>query len=277
MVNLAYHTARLRANTVKKLYRAMLPNIVDRLLLQTQTVPVIVYAFSCERDLAEQVANIHSFITQVGLPDRFIVVSDGSYTPQSSQLLERIHPCVDVVHFQDIIKKDLPAAVYSFIRKNPFGKKLAIELSLPVQQTTIYTDSDILFFPGAQALVQDILAEDDRPRYLADCLFSLDKRLLTASELALPAVNAGFMILKKPLSWEVALQRLEHLDGEPIGDTEQTIIHLGMHYNQAIALDADKYILQLDDQFRYPDIYANQEIALRHYVNPVRHKFWYHV
>ena len=35
-----------------------------------------------------------------------------------------------------------------------------------------------------------------------------------------------------------------------------------------------KNVLQLDDQFVYSDRYAKPAIALRHYVNPVRHKFW---
>ena len=50
--------------------------------------------------------------------------------------------------------------------------------------------------------------------------------------------------------------------------------HLTMHTNCALPLDDRKYVLQLDDQFVYPDRYAGRDLALRHYVNPVRHKFW---
>ena len=50
--------------------------------------------------------------------------------------------------------------------------------------------------------------------------------------------------------------------------------HLTMHANGARALDSQKFVLQLDDQFVYRDRYASREIVLRHYVNPVRHKFW---
>jgi hypothetical protein len=35
-----------------------------------------------------------------------------------------------------------------------------------------------------------------------------------------------------------------------------------------------KFVLQLDDQFQLADRYASKSIVLRHYVNPVRHKFW---
>ena len=47
-----------------------------------------------------------------------------------------------------------------------------------------------------------------------------------------------------------------------------------MHSNAARPFDPRKFILQLDDQFGYADRYAGPAIALRHYVNPVRHKFW---
>ena len=44
--------------------------------------------------------------------------------------------------------------------------------------------------------------------------------------------------------------------------------------SEVTALDARKYVLQLDDQTIYPDRYAGPDLVLRHYVNPVRHKFW---
>jgi len=50
--------------------------------------------------------------------------------------------------------------------------------------------------------------------------------------------------------------------------------HLTMHANAAHPFDPQKFLLQLDDQFVYPDHYAGPALALRHYVNPVRHKFW---
>jgi len=51
---------------------------------------------------------------------------------------------------------------------------------------------------------------------------------------------------------------------------------LTMHYNQAKPLCSKRYVLSVEDQFIYPDKYAGKEIAIRHYVNDVRHKFWFH-
>ena len=95
---------------------------------------------SCERDLPEQAASLYSFLRHVGQPDRFIVVSDGSYSAESIRLLRRISPCVDVVGVADIIVVSLPEVVKAYAAGSPMGKKLALEISLPVEQATAYVD-----------------------------------------------------------------------------------------------------------------------------------------
>jgi len=47
-----------------------------------------------------------------------------------------------------------------------------------------------------------------------------------------------------------------------------------MQANGALPFNEEKYVLRLDDQFAYADFYASSRVALRHYVHPVRHKFW---
>jgi len=32
--------------------------------------------------------------------------------------------------------------------------------------------------------------------------------------------------------------------------------------------------MNVDDQFIYPDKFASKQIAMRHYVSDIRHKFW---
>ena len=87
-------------------------------------------------------------------------------------------------------------------------------------------------------------------------------------------VNCGFLFLFQAMDWSLCLARFQELDGEPDFFTNQTLIHLVMHANGAQSLDPERYVLRLDDQFVYRDDYASPAIVLRHYVNPVRHKFW---
>ncbi|MBW4619774.1 MAG: hypothetical protein KME17_10515 [Cyanosarcina radialis HA8281-LM2] len=277
MVNIPYHTARTQGRITRSLYKAALPQIVKIPIQQQRQIPVTVYALSCERDLPEQVASIRSFINYVGVPDRFIVISDGSYTENSCELLCRIHPCIEVVLIDKLIGTGLPRSVYDYAAINPMGKKLAVLLSIPYQQPTIYTDSDILFFPGAGELLDLVNLKESRSWYLPDCKNSLDPRVIYEPSEQINPINAGFIIFKQALDWNFALERLERLQEPPNFFTEQTLVHLTLRYHQALPLDSKQYVLSVDDQFIYPDKYASKQIALRHYVSDIRHKFWFHL
>jgi hypothetical protein len=274
MVNVAYHTARTQGKMMRYLYKALLPQIVKRPISQTQKIPISVYALSCERDLPEQIASMHSFIRHAGIPERFTIVSDGSYTENSCNLLRQIHPCVEVLPLEEMKRTDLPQSVYDYAAEHPMGRKLLALMSIPINQTTIYTDSDILFFPGASDLVELARSDNTSSRYLPDCATKMDDRVIYDDLEKLNPVNGGFIIFKEQLDWSFAVERLSKLKELNHYFTEQTLVHLTMHYNQAKPLCSKRYVLNVEDQFIYPDKYAGKKIALRHYVNDVRHKFW---
>jgi hypothetical protein len=275
MINIPYHTAKVRGGITHSFYKSILSQIVRIPISQTQKIPATVYSLSCERDLPEQVASIRSFVRYVGIPDRFTVISDGSYTEESCKLLCQIHPCVEVLPIEKLVGNGLPKCVYEYASQHVMGKKLAVLLSLPIQKTTIYTDSDILFFPGAVDLINIISSDDCSARYLPDCATKMDERVIYDEAEKLNPVNGGFIVFKEKLNWEFALERLSKLEELNHYFTEQTLVHLTMHYNHALPLCSKQYVLSVDDQFTYPDKFANKEIALRHYVSDIRHKFWF--
>ncbi|MBE9049031.1 hypothetical protein IQ243_01115 [Nostocales cyanobacterium LEGE 11386] len=277
MVNIGYHTAQIQGKLHRSRYKSNLAKTVNLLINTTQKVPINVYAFSCERDLPEQVASIRSFLRNIGIPNTFTVISDGSYTDFSCELLYRIHPCVEVIPFHKFLRTDLPQCVSDYAQVHPLGKKLSALMSIPVNGATIYTDSDILFFPGGIDLVSLANLDSKYCHYLPDCSNSLDERILyEVAEKANP-VNAGFILFKHELDWSFAIKRLANLVGIPSYFTEQTIVHLTIHYNHGVPLCSQKYVLNVTDQFIYPDKFARKEIALRHYVSDIRHKFWVNV
>src|ERR1700730_4614981 len=94
--NVPYHSARLEGKIVRNFYRALLPIIVRRRLRVPRSLDVDVFAYSGEGSLPEQVASIRSFLANAGRPKQFTVVSDGSYTAKSVDLLEKIDNCVRV-------------------------------------------------------------------------------------------------------------------------------------------------------------------------------------
>jgi len=273
-MNVPYHSARIEGKIARALYRVMLPLIVRRPLRVEREVPFSVFSYSGESTLPEQVASIRSFLTYAGRPKQFTVVSDGSYTSASIQLLEKIDHCVRVQRSAPPLPSALPEKVQSFLTDHFTGKQLALIMSLPADGPTLYTDADVLFFPQATLLADLSHAQSVSAFYLADYQFSADQRLIRDATEKEGPVNMGFLLLFQRLDWSVGLERLKMLNSVPNFFTTQTVVHLCMHANSARAFDPHAFVLQADDEFIYRDRYANNSIAVRHYVNPVRHKFW---
>src|SRR5436190_12636598 len=274
MPNYGYHLARAKGNAVRAIYRVFLPLIARRHVSARAEVPCDVVTYSGERSLPEQVASIRSFLKHVGRPRRFMIVSDGTLSGRSSNILKSLDSVISISASAQWLPKGLPTKIYPYLTTHPTGKQLALIMSLPVDGPTLYVDSDILFFPGASDLIRILESRGAPAFYLADCRLSADERLLRDDAEKARPVNTGALLLFEKLNWTPAVRRFLELRGLPDFFTNQTMTHLTMHANGALPLDHRKYVLQLDDQFVYPDRYADCDLALRHYVNPVRHKFW---
>lgn len=274
MPNYGYHLARAKGSATRTIYRALLPSIARRRLSVGPEVPFNVFAYSGERVLPEQVASIRSFLKHVGRPKRFTVVSDGTLSRRGSAILKSLDPVVSISGSAQWLPSGLPAKLYPYLTTHPTGKQLALIMTLPADGPTLYVDSDVLFFPGARSLIRLAETHSAPAFYLADCRLSADERLFRDDAEKIQPVNTGVLLLFQKLDWTLAIRRFLELPGLPNFFTNQTMAHLAMHANGARPLDDRKYVLQLDDQFVYPDRYAGRDLALRHYVNPVRHKFW---
>jgi hypothetical protein len=274
MPNYGYHLARFKGTILRQFYRAFLPIVVRRRIHPLRSIALDVFSYSGETALPEQIASLRSFFRHVGRPKSFTIVSDGSYSDPSVRLLERFDPAVSVQLSILPPPDQLPEKFRQYLITHPTGKQLALIMSLPANGPALYIDSDVLFFPAAADLVTRATTKNVRAYYLADCQFSGDARLLRNSNEQKDPVNTGLLLLFEKLDWSLGIDRFLKLEGKPNFFTNQTITHLTMHANGARPFDAVKYVLQLDDQFIYPDRYAGAALALRHYVNPVRHKFW---
>lgn len=273
MINFPYHLARAEGRITRELYRLRLPSIVRRRIQSPRKIDIDVYAYSGEQALPEQVASIRSFLQCAGRPNRFTVVSDGSYTPRSIELLKCIDYAVNVQ--ESLPSPSHPAEKFrNYLSTHPTGKQLALIMSLPANGPALYIDSDVIFFPGAADLAVRAANHDAPAYYLPDCRFSGDHRLLNDTSEQKEPVNTGALLLFEKLEWALSIDRFLKLDGEPNFFSNQTMTHLTMHANGAQPFDPAKYVLQLDDQFVYRDRHANKSLVMRHYVNPVRHKFW---
>jgi hypothetical protein len=274
MPNFGYHLARFEGNLSRRLYQLFLRRIVRNRVPVTRSIPLDVFSYSGNTAVPEQAASIRSFLRHAGRPKSFTVVSDGSHSPRNIRLLQQIDPSVHVQPSPPLPSSDLPEKFREYLTTHPTGKQLAVIMSLPVNGPSLYLDSDVLFFDAAADLV-DRIAEPNVPAlYLADCQFSGDSRLLLNSTEENRPVNTGVLLLFRKINWSLARERFQMLETAPNFFTNQTLVHLVLHAAGAEPFDPAKYVLRLDDQFVHADRYAGPMLALRHYVNPVRHKFW---
>lgn len=271
MPNFGYHLARAEGHAIRAFYAATLSSTVRRRIKPSRDLPFEVFSYSGERALPEQVASIRSFLRHAGRPRKFTVVSDNTHSPRSLDLLRGIDPVVAVAPGADWFPKKVPAGLHNYLRDHPTGKQLAVIMSLPASGPALYIDSDVLFFGDASNLVWP---SDAPAHYLPDCHLSADERLFRSNAEKNEPVNTGVLFLNQKLDWLLSVARFLELQGAPNFFTNQTMTHLTMHANGARPLDPEKFVLQLDDQFVFRDRYASSDIVLRHYVNPVRHKFW---
>jgi hypothetical protein len=274
MPNFGYHLSRAKGTQFRRRYQARLETIVERPVTAAATVPFEVFSYSGEDMLPEQIASIRSLLRFAGRPKQFTVVSDGTYSGRSLELLKRLDPCIRVSAASDWQPEGIPPAAISYFGNHPTGKQLSLIMSLPRNGPALYIDSDVLFFPAARTLPA-LLEQNGAPAlYLADCRLSADERLYRNEDEKKNPVNTGVLFLFQKIDWSQSIGRLLELKDAPNFFTNQTMTHLAMIAAGALPLDPASFVLQLDDQFEFPDRYAGPDIVLRHYVNPVRHKFW---
>jgi hypothetical protein len=272
-----------RANAIRRIYRQSLASVVEAPLEPRGRSDLTVYTFSHEGHVPEQVASLRSLIRHHGVPRRVTVVSDGTHTPESRRLIERVHPVVSVVDHREVTRSDLPAPIEAFIASNPIGGKLAMEWSIDIDGPTLYSDADVLFFSQMANLPAE---EDGRPRFLQDFdTRFLDARMLEDDGERVPPTNSGLQLLFRRLDWDDALARFEaavdprSLVPQRYGNTEQTVVHLAMRASGATPLPRDEFVLEVDDEHDWRDRYGGDGIALRHYCysDAVQRKLWLNV
>jgi hypothetical protein len=129
MPNYGYHLARLDGGLRRKIYRSFLPPIVGRTVQQPGSIPLDVFSFSGEEALPEQVRSIRSFLRYVGHPRSWTVVSDGSYSERSIDLLQEIDSAVAVHSVEMDLPLDLPEKLHHYISNYPMGKQLGLTVA----------------------------------------------------------------------------------------------------------------------------------------------------
>lgn len=277
---------RQREAIVGKRYAALLRTRYHRAVRSGALNPIDVQGpvdtdlitFSCERDVPEQIACLRSFYRNVGLPASTRVISDGSITSESARLIEGVAPGVSVVSVESYTSGvPIPDPIQRFADTKVYGKKLACLFATSgTERPVVYSDSDVLFYPGAAGLSEVLNTANGRALFLEDYQPALDVRLVDATTVDNP-LNSGFLIIGKNLDWSraaVALDRAGEPDAPGYGWTEQTVVHIAYHDSGGEALPRDRCVLEESDRYHWRDPHESSALWLRHFVTGLRYKFW---
>ncbi|MFN8051492.1 MAG: hypothetical protein U0Q22_08660 [Acidimicrobiales bacterium] len=237
-------------------------------------LPITLLTITGTGDFPGIVPMLTGFLSRVGRPQSILVVDDGTLGPGERDCIRSISPLVEFytppIDLESVGGPEM--AYYASIR--PMGRKLAalVDLTSNGERPVLYADTDVWFSAASEPLVELLTSPIDTPWYMHDhSSTSLDSRVLPEP---LPHVNSGFLILPKHLDWSDALAQSLDLVADPEWFTEQTVVHRAIHQHGARAFPPDKFILRWDDQHSPGDIANVAGVAVRHYVTPVRHKYW---
>ncbi len=254
--------------------------------LGNKFIQVDLVSFSSKKDFYEQVLSILSFFRYVGSPNSWIIYSDGSHTRKQINILESGFEFVKVKLWDWDNASKLPDntkdvllpyknILFDYAKKMPLGRKLYYYLNHSVNMPTIFLDSDILFYQKS-SILKIVLDEKVDGWYMLDPSWGcLDSRYKQKNSEQPYQLNGGFVIVNKELPNLIdGLEFLKSLNREYEYFTDQTIFHILSRCNDFRPLDPRIFIISTEDQFDFNYINKTDNIAVRHYTGPVRHKMW---
>jgi hypothetical protein len=227
-----------------------------------------VISFSGSKQFADQLFSISSFYRNVGRPFSWIVYNDGSYSHEELLLLRSING-VKVCNIEIGIGS-LPQIYFK-----QFPTLLKIEIlrqQVDFNKTLLFADSDILFYSKFKDYFNQFSNNNwyiiDEGKGYFDPEFVLPENQLP--------LNLGFLVLNNLANWDFVLdylhQKINKSDLHYWSD--QTATHILAQNEQFNIMPKEHFKVGGNDSFKYSHDVNYNEIAVRHFVGPIRHKMW---
>jgi len=241
-------------------------------LPKTPVKNIELVSYSGSKYFLDQLLSIFSFYYNYGIPEKWIIFSDGTYTNEEVDIFKSIKN-VEIKHFDFGF---LPLSITSQFDKFPTLKKLYIFSNINIISTTIFIDSDIIFYQSCKKYLNDISNDnfyiEDESNYYFD-----EEYLKTNSNIQHP-LNLGMIILNTRPDWNVALDYLQKkiYSNELDYWSDQTAMHILATDPtlKFVPLNKYKFVVGGNDNFKICHSCDYSSIAVRHFVGPIRHKMW---
>lgn len=259
-----------RAEVVKKIF---ISNFSAPVVLNEKkiNIPVELVSFSSKGTYYDQLLSILSFVKNVGTPLSWKIFSDGSYESEHTRGLKAFS-------FVEVIEDAKLPSPLDQRNASWQEKKFYYFASVDIKQTTILLDSDILFFEGFS---ENILKAVKRKNwYLPYFEPQFDAYFLDKSKdyyHQMNYTNSGFFVLNENIDWSKGKAYLAELKEKNIPLThfsEQTAMEIVFKDNQMRFLDQNRFCLSMEDHFTLNSKIDHAELAIRHFVGPIRFRMW---
>ncbi|MFP5042061.1 hypothetical protein [Parasediminibacterium sp. JCM 36343] len=233
-------------------------------------IEVDMLSFSGKVSIPDQILSIFSFLYYVGLPTKWTIYTDKTYTEEDKKTLLSLFPFCEILDWDN--SEPIDNVIYDCNNKYFLAKKLNAIINHPKKGITIYADSDIIFYSKFKKYITSPLIKPDN-WFMADTLSDDDSKWFT--ENAFTRLNSGFFLFNTDFDNNDLIIFLKSLNGDfNAYFTEQLAFEYAFQKQNAKSLDARTFILDTGDQFSFDTPYLPSHIALRHYTSPVRHKMW---
>ena len=274
-------TKKLAAHNKKKFghYIRQFPNWEkDFQLSKEQKNDFDFLSFSCTYDVEEQVLSILSLLKWYGQPANWYIYSDGTHTEADKKLLQSLGAFVKIREWNQNISRinhPLQDSLFAYAKVAALGKRLLCYITHPMERTTIFLDSDIIFYKHIKSSLEAI-KHSSRNWFLPDGVWgTMDSRFLKRqTHEGMYQSNGGFTVLNPGFNWDKAIEFISTLNNQFEYFSEQTAMHVAGQSAGAYPLDPRKFIMHSQDQFLFSTLLDKSAVAIRHYTSPVRHKIW---
>jgi hypothetical protein len=218
------------------------------------------------------ILSISSYVQAAGRPLKWTLYADDEFSALQKTIIERLS-------FVEVKAWDQELTASSKLRYATKWqlRKFAAYGHHQLKGTTIYLDSDVLFYPVFRRYIDALRSGNwylPEPAEANNIDLEMPKQF--DFKRGMHTVNAGFLVINTPPDWSWGFQYLTHSveRGSDHYFLDQSALNLVYYHDKhARVLDPRVFHASADDHYSISAL-ATDKLAIRHYVGLIRHKMW---
>jgi len=266
------HLCRKQAEWHKKAFRKLITTKGHLKIHGEKELNHEIISFSGNSTFEDQLLSIYSFVSYAGIPARWTIYSDKTYTREEKKWFKTLFPFVSILDWDIYDHYQKNNLIKEYLTVCNLAKKINIIIGHPYNGQTFYLDSDILIYKNFSYYLNSTEINTGL-WYVPDALENISAHFKTNNE-SIFSLNSGFLTLNNQFDPSGIFDYLESLNGNYGYFSEQSAFEYAFKKQEAKPLDPRQFIIDTTDQFDFSIKYNPDSIAMRHYTSPVRHKMW---